>query len=295
MANEVTTSADVIDPIVWADSVAPVIFGKALLVQSGMATTDDTLAGEPGSTVAMPKWKYIGDAEDLQEGVAIEADRLEMTQTYAKIKEVGKAVDLTDTAKLIALSSPDSEAASQIAIAVSRKTDTDLRNAAEYVLRDSGETDRPDTSPLIVPEVAPALSWDAYVDAIAMFGDEYDPADLAGVLVHTKQYKQLLKDKDFRTVDKLGAQATILRGQVGVIGNVPVMLSDRATAISDGGAPGHNVLIVKKGALALKYKRRPLVETDRDVKRRITTVVTTTHYAVTRKDDRGVVILGVRD
>lgn len=301
MANEVTSSEYVIDPEVWADALAPVILGKAVMLQNGITTTDDTLVGQPGSSVGFPKWDYLGDAEDLTEGVAIESDRLTMSQSYATIKEVGKAVDITDKAMLIALNDPNAEATRQIPITISRKIDTDLRAAAERVVTGSSDPNDPNTSPLIVPNFASAMSWDAYVDAIALFGDDYDPTDIGAVIVHTKQYKQLLKDPDFRTVDKLGASATIIRGQVGAIGTAPVLLSDRQTAIADvdsgtaGSQPGHNVTIIRKGALQLKYKRRPLVETQRQAKKRLTEVVATTHYAVKRVDDRGVIILGVKD
>jgi hypothetical protein len=303
MANEVTTSADVIDPEVWADAIAPTILGRAQMANpaAGIVTIDDTLVGSPGSTVGFPKWAYLGDAEDLTEGVAIEADKLTLTESFATIKEIGKAVDLTDTARLIALNDPNAEATRQIPVTISRKVDTDLIGSALKVVTGSVDPKNPNTSPLIVPEIAPAMSWDAYVDAIGLFGDDYDPADIGGVFMAMPQYKQLLKDDDFKTVDKFGAGATILRGQVGAIGTVPVFLTNRMPALADadpveaGNQPGHQVLIVKKGAIALKYKRRPLVETDRDIKRRITTIVATTHYATKRTDDRGVIALGVAD
>ena len=302
MANEVTTSADVIDPEVWADALAPLILGKAVMLQNGITTTDDQLVGEPGSTVNFPKWDYLGDAEDLTEGVAIESDKLTITHSPATIKEVGKAVDITDTARLIALNDPNAEVTRQIPLTISRKIDTDLRAAAKYTHTNGGGGDPiPTTSPLIVPSFANALSWAAYVDAIKLFGDEYTPDEIGAVIVHTNQYNQLLKDANFITVDKLGASATILRGQVGQIGAAPVLLSDREPVITDidsgtgGNQPGHNVLIIKKGALALKYKRRPLVETQRQAKKRLTEIVATTHYAVKRVDDRGVIVLGVKD
>lgn len=303
MANEVTTSADVIDPEVWADAIAPTILGRAQMANpaAGIVTIDDQLVGSPGSTVGFPKWAYLGDAEDLTEGVAIEADKLTLTESFATIKEVGKAVDLTDTARLIALNDPNAEATRQIPVTISRKIDSDLITSALKVVTGSSDPKNPNTSPLIVPSFASAMSWSAYVDAIGLLGDDYDPADIGGVFMAMPQYQQLLKDPDFKTVDKFGAGATILRGQVGAIGTVPVFLTNRMPAVTDvdsgtaGNQAGHQVLIVKKGAIALKYKRRPVVETDRDIKRRITTIVATTHYATKRVDDRGVIALAVKD
>lgn len=288
MANVVTTSANVIDPEVWADTVSPLLLGKS--VMANLATTDDTLVGTPGSTVSFGTWVYSGDARDAQEGVEIEADGLSMTERHVSIKEIGKRLDLTDTATLIALASPNSEAVSQSALAISRKIDVDLRTAAELVVTGEGAT-----SPLIFPTVASSLSYDAYVDATAMWGDEYDPANVAALIVHSKQYTQLRKDPDFLTVDKIGDRASIITGQIGSLAGVAVIVSDRATAIGADATAGHNALLIRKGALALRYKRRVLVETDRNIAKRINTIVTTAHYAAHRADDRGVIVLGVLD
>jgi N4-gp56 family major capsid protein len=284
VVNVVTTSANVIDPEVWADTVSPLLLGKS--VMAPLAVVDDTLVGVPGSTVSFGTWVYSGDARDAQEGVEIEADGLSMTERHVKVKEIGKRLDLTDTATLIALASPNSEAVKQSALAISRKIDTDLRVAAELVTVGADAS-----SPLIFPTVVPLFGYDAAVDATAMWGDEYSPQDIAAYIVHSKQYTQLRKDPDFLTVDKIGDRASIITGQIGSLAGAPVIVSDRATVI-DG---GHNVLILRKGALALRYKRRALVETDRNISKRINTIVTTAHYAAHRADDRGVIVVGVED
>lgn len=49
--------------------------------------------------------------------------------------------------------------------------------------------------------------------------------------------------------------------------------------------------MVKRGALGLLYKRRPLVETDRDILSRTTVITTNVHYATQRLDDEGIVVL----
>jgi hypothetical protein len=98
-----------------------------------------------------------------------------------------------------------------------------------------------------------------------------------------------MKDSNFVSADKFGANATILRGQVGAVGGVPVFVSDRATASGDPAE--YNALIIRRGALALKFKRRPIVEADRDILKRTNIITTNVHYAVKRIDDRGVVVL----
>jgi len=290
-----TTSANLIVPEVWADAVGPTILGRAVIAQ--FAEVDDQLVGQPGETVIFPKFDYIGDADDLTENVAMTPTTLTMTDSRATIKEAGKALELTDNATLQALGSPNSEGQRQLGLSVARKIDKDLRVAAEVTETGEDSFGNAKTwAPLKVAAANLPMSWGRLVQGIALLGDEYDPADMAGIIVHSVQYAQLLVDPLFTDVSKFGADATILRGQVGKIGNMPVIVSDRATAVADvdpgaGTVAGYNALLIRKGALALKYKRRPIVETDRDILKRTNLITTNVHYAVKRVDDRGVVII----
>lgn len=299
MADEVTTSADLIIPEVWADAVGPTILGKA--VMAPLADTDDQLVGQPGDSVTFPKFGYIGDAEDLEEGVAMEADALTMTDSKATIKEVGKAVKLTDSATLTALGNPNSQARVQIALAVARKIDADLIAAAVYEHTNGGGGDtEPTTAPLEL-EVTGALTWNVLTRGFALLGDAYDPSEVAGIVIHSKQHIQLLNDDNFISADKFGPGAVLLRGQVGSIGTMPVIVSDRVPAVTDvdsgtgGNQAGHKSLVILRGALALKYKRRPIVETDRDIMARINYITTNAHYATKRVNDLGVVAITTSD
>ena len=51
-----------------------------------------------------------------------------------------------------------------------------------------------------------------------------DPAEVV-YIVNTEGYYDLLDDTTFQTMDNVGAQATLLTGQVGVVGNTPVLVS----------------------------------------------------------------------
>jgi N4-gp56 family major capsid protein len=293
-----TTTADLIIPDVWADAVGPTILGRAVMV--GLADVDDQLAGQPGETVIFPKFDYIGDADDLTEGVAMGTTALTMSDSRATIKEAGKALELTDSATLSALGNPNSQAQIQLGLAVARKIDKDLRAAAEYTSAAIGIPSDSDyqaaTAPLDIATVGP-LSWNVLTQATALWGDEYDPAEVAGLVIHSAQHQQLLNDANFLSADKFGEGAVIQRGQIGRIGQMPVFVSDRATVIVDndgvtaGNQPGVKALLIRKGALALKYKRRPIVETDRDILKRTNVITTNVHYATKRIDDRGVVVI----
>lgn len=293
MATGTTTTADLIIPEVWADAVAPVILGRTVWAQ--LADTDDQLVGQPGETVIFPKFDYIGDADDLTEGVAMDTTKLSMSDSRATIKEAGKAVELTDSATLAAIGNPNSQAQTQLALSVARKIDTDLRIAAERVAAAVGTPGEHGyeaaTTPLIVAATADRFSWASYVAATQMLGDEYDPSDLAGLVLHSAQMGSLMLDEHFIRADSFGAGAVIQRGQIGSIGNVPVFISDRVTKTGVGVDTVYNAVLVRKGALALKFKRRPIVETDRDILKRTNIITTNVHYATKRVDDRGIVII----
>lgn len=285
MASETTSASDLIVPEVWGDAVMVTVLGKAVLLP--LVDADDELVGVPGDSVNFPKFNYIGDADDLVEGVAMETTKLTMSDSKATIREAGKAVELTDNAVLTAIGRPNDQARNQLGLSISRKIDKDIRAAAELVV--TGAADPNDnTAPLSVTVAGP-FSWAAYTAGTALFGDEYDPADLAGIVIHSAQHTALLNDPNFQSADKFGAGAVILRGQVGAIGSVPVFLSDRATTTDNGATV--RALIIKKGAIQLKYKRRPVVESDRDILKRTNIITTNVHYAVKRVDDRGVVVI----
>lgn len=277
MASETTTAADLIVPEVWGPAVMTAILKKAVLAP--LVTNDETLVGQPGDTISFPKFGYIGDAVDLSEGVAIELKKLTMTDSTATIKEAGTGVEITDKAIVTALGRPLDQAVGQLATSIARKIDTDIRVAAESTVG---------TSPLAVASVAASLNWEAVTAGIALLGDEWDPAEMAGLVIHSAQHVSLLNDANFIGIDKMGNNSVILRGQVGQIGQVPVIVSDRATENLDG---SFNALLIKRNSLTLAYKRRPIVERDRDILRRTNVVTTNVHYAVKRTDDRGVVVI----
>lgn len=281
MATGTTTATDLIVPDVWADTLGPIIAGRSVF--AGLATVDDELVGQPGDSVTFTRYDYIGDAVDGVEGVAMDLTKLSLTDAKATIKEAVKGVALTDNAVLNALGAPNQQAETQIATSIARKIDTDLQAAA---------LDVTDGTPLTVGTTATNMSWNAYVAAIALLGDEYDPSDLAGIVIHSQQHAALLRDAAFQSVQTYGQGAVISgRGFVGTLGSVPIFLSDRITTTGTGVNTVYNSLIVKKGALALKWKRRPIVEKDRDIRARISIVTTNAHYAVKRTDDRGIVVL----
>jgi len=94
-----------------------------------------------------------------------------------------------------------------------------------------------------------------------------DPAELI-YIVSTEGYYDLLEDTNFLTVDKVGSQATLLTGQIGAIGNTPVLVSAEFADKADGAvnaicfAPGNFLVGNQRG---LRVDTQDLVETQRRV------------------------------
>lgn len=100
-----------------------------------------------------------------------------------------------------------------------------------------------------------------------------DPSELVYV-VSTDSYYDLLEDTTFQTVDKVGSQATLLTGQIGSIGNTPVLVSDALHAKTSGTsstttnlgsiciAPANFIAGNQRG---LRFDTQDLVETQRKV------------------------------
>ena len=284
-----TMKADLIVPDVYAPVAVKEAVAAAVMTQ--VAVTDDTLVGQPGDTVTFPKFNRILPASDLSEGVPIVPQKLSTDDMTATIKEVGTAVEVTDTAELTALGNPSSRARAAISEALAEKIDMDLRAAAESTAGGS--------SPIIIggTDGFASFDWDnAATSAIASFGDKWDPSKIAAFVIHSRQHVGLLRDDNFKSSLTFGAGQVILRGQIGALGGVPVIVSDAATKTDGATDPDdiYNALVIRKGALGLLYKRRALVEQDRDIYARITGFAITAHYAVKRLDDKGIVVVKSR-
>lgn len=199
-----------------------------------------------GQDVKFPRWNPLGEFADLAEDVAMTPEKLDSSLDTATVIVGGKAAEITDWASLGASDDPSAEVGRQMA-----------KLAARYV--DQKLIDKAETTPL-VETVAAVMGWNNFIDAITThWGDKaYD--EIGGIVVHSKVAGDLAKDSDFKAADTLGMPGSLLTGFVGRLGLHPVFVSDRIT----GGATFDN-LILKRGALGLKFQRTLLVETDRDV------------------------------
>ena len=124
MANEITTSPEMLDPEVLAGMVSAQL--TAAQKFTPLAQVDNSLQGVPGSTIQFPSWNYIGDAQDIVEGEPIETSKLTYGQKAATIKETGKGGAITDTAIQVGSGDPQGELVKQLSMSMGNKRDNDV-------------------------------------------------------------------------------------------------------------------------------------------------------------------------
>lgn len=202
-------NGDVFDPQVVSDMINAKVEKKA--VMSGYIKVDSTLSGVPGSQVTIPRWGYIGEAVDLEEGQPIDTSKMAFTTAQYGIKKIGKAVMLTDEAQLSGYGNPSGTAANQIAMAISEKLDND-RVAVLYESKN------------VVDASTAAIKYSAVVDGVDAFGEEAESRKV--ILIHSKQKTQLRKDADFLAADKIGPEL-LTNGAIGRIAGCDVVVSNK--------------------------------------------------------------------
>ena len=208
-------NGDVFDPEVVSDMINAKVAKKA--VMSGYIKVDSTLSGVPGSTITVPRWGYIGEAVDLEEGQPIDTTKMAFTTAQYGIKKIGKGVMLTDEAQLSGYGNPMGTATNQIAMSISEKLDND-RVAVLY------------ESQNIFDASTTAIKYTSIVDGVDMFGEEEESRKV--ILIHSKQKTQLRKDADFLAADKLGPDL-LTNGAIGRIAGCDVIVSNKVK-LEDG-------------------------------------------------------------
>ena len=246
-------NGDVFDPQVVSDMIKAKVSAKAAM--TGYIKVDSTLSGNAGSTVTVPRWGYIGAAEDYAEGTPIDTTKMAFTTSQYGIKKIGKGIMLTDEAQLSGYGNPMGTATAQIALSISEKLDNDRLD----VLYESKNVCDASTA---------AIKYSAIVDGVDMFNEEEDSRKV--ILIHSKQKTQLRKDADFIAADKIGSDL-LTNGAIGRIAGCDVVVSNKVK--NEGGVYYNPIIKLNNTAEteddlpAVTYflKRDNLVEHDREV------------------------------
>ena len=279
MANTMLTN--LIDAEVMADIISGKITSKIRVTP--FAKVDTTLeARNAGDTITVPQYAYIGDAEDVAEGIACGTVALTATTTQAKIKKAMKAVTLTDEAVLSGYGDPVGEANGQLAKAIAAKVDADAMDALQ-------------TAQLTFDGSANKISYAGIVDAVDIFEEEVNSNKV--IFIHPLQVSALRKDTEFLAADKL-AESVRVTGAIGKICNCEVVPSKKVPL--NAGGTGYVCPIVKlnedaetedtTAALTVYMKRNVNLETERHTLSRTTDISVDEMYTVALSDASKVVL-----
>lgn len=276
-----TKLENLIDAEVMADAISGKI-EKAIRV-TPFAKIDTTLQGKnAGDTISVPRFAYIGDAEDVAEGVACGTVQLTADATPATVKKAMKAVTLSDEAILSGFGDPVGETNTQLAKAIAGKVDSDAMDALQ-------------TAQLTYDGSTSAISYNGIVDAVDVFAEEFNSNKV--IFVNPAQVGALRKDKDFIAADKI-AEGVLVTGAIGKICNCEVVVS-RRVPLNEGGT-AYICPIVKLNedgeteddspAITVYMKRDVNVETERHTLTRTTDISVDEIYTVALSNASKVVL-----
>lgn len=255
-----TKLTNMVDPQVLADMISAELPNAIRFAP--LARIDNTLVGRPGSTITVPRFTYIGDAEDVAEGVAIDTSLLETSTEDFTIKKAGKGVEITDEAVLSGYGDPIGEAGRQLTMSIANKVDNDVLAALA-------------TTSLVY---AAGIAWDLNTisDALDIFGDEDDEATV--LIMNSKDAAKLRKAvaNDWDRASDLGDDI-VVNGTYGAVLGAQVVRSNK---LAEGTA-----YLVKQGALAIYMKRNVEVEADRDIIKKTTVMTADEHYGAHLYDE----------
>ena len=284
MADNITKISNLIDPEVMADMISAKLPKKIRVAP--FAKVDNTLEGSEGDTITVPKFAYIGDAEDVAEGVECGMTTLEASSEKVTVKKAMKGVTLTDEAVLSAHGDPVGETNNQLALSIASKVDNDCMDAL---------TNEEAEGRLIYDGTASKIGYEGIVDAVDVFEEEVNGEK--AMFVHPKQVTTLRKDANFISADKYN-QEVVLKGEIGMIANTRIVPSKKVKENAEGTAYLNPIIKLETEeeteeetpALTIYLKRNLNVETERKSRKRATEITADEMYAVSVSNDSKVVL-----
>ena len=289
MANAQTKLANLVNPEVMADMISAKLPKKIKF--SPIAKIDTTLVGRAGDTITVPKYAYIGDAEDVAEGVAMGTTVLTASTTQVTVKKAGKAVELTDESLLSGYGDPKGEATGQLTNSIAAKVDNDCLTALYG-------------APLTYNGSASTIGYEGLVKADAVFESESDEVLNKVLYIHPLQEQTIRLDANFMDKNKYGLEL-VMNGAIGKIAGMEVKKSKKVEKDDSGNWKNPIVIVSEEDpneasdadgtaeeapALTIYMKRNVEVETDRDILAKTTVISADEHYTVALSNESKVVV-----
>ncbi|MBX4271457.1 hypothetical protein [Clostridium estertheticum] len=265
-------------PEVYAEIVRQKFEGKVKVANLAVALgelSNTTVGGE----ISFPKFKNISDCSEVIKGTASDISSLDQTESKAKIKMVDKIVRVFEMDNLTALGNQVEEASSQTAVVIARKLNLDLITEAL-------------TSPLKIATVsATAITALELNSALAMFQDEQDVEDMAGIVINSLLTASFYNMPEFvsNRTDTVAGNGIVTGGCIGYWRGVPIFLAKHGTY--DKAKAECITLVIKKNALAYMKKRAINIVEELEPKLHSSCVIGDYIYACKLIADDGVVVV----
>jgi hypothetical protein len=268
-------------PEVFAELVREKVKGKVVLLNLAQEIGDLPEFATVGDTITFPKWKLIGNAEDIVKGTPLTPESLNQESSSAKIVHKGKAVRIYDVEMLTGLGDRKiEEAAEQTAIVLTRGLDDDLSVEAK-------------SAPLKKAIAGATVITNADLEAgLQLFGDDVDSETFSGIVINSRLIASMMQldgfiDKNKTTVSE--NNGVVRKGLIGYYRMIPIYVSDKGTY--DSTLNECITFILKNSALGYKLKKQLDVEEEREAKLKATDIVSDMMYAVHLIDEGGCVVL----
>lgn len=254
-----TDLENLVNPAVYAPMVSAEL-QKAIRF-APLAQVDTTLQGQPGNTLKVSRYEYMGDAALVGEGQPIPLDELGTNTVDVTVQKIGKGTHITDEAVLSGLGDPVGESTRQIGLAMANTVDNALIAAA---------LETPQTV-----SFSGALAQQSWLNnlhtMLDVFEDDGDYPYVAIVSPKTANHIRFEFGTSFNYSE--ASTQSIISGRVLDFEGIQIV---RSRKVPDG-----KVILIKVNnaspALKLIMKRGVEVETDRDIVRK-TTVITADEY-----------------
>lgn len=271
MANLKTQLEQMIDPEVMATMLDAKLPKQIRF--SSIAPVDTTLQGQAGDTVTIPRYKYIGDAEDVAEGGAISYHQLSTATQKVTLKKIGVGIELTDEAVLSGYGDPAGQSTKQIGMSIASKVDNDILDVAKTAKLQVKAPMNLD----LIDQISAQL-----IDNDSDFNYEQDDTQTGVLFLHPKDANALRKlaSNNWTRTSELGDNI-LVKGAFGELFGWTIVLTRKV-------ATGYG-LAVLPGAMKTYIKRDTNVETFRDIDHKTTKINADKIYGVAIVNDAKIV------
>lgn len=272
--------------------VIPELFSEAVnskmevSLRVGRLATDMTDLAEDirtcGDTIHFPTFDRISDAATVVKGTPLVPEEVNMSDSTAKIKQVGKSVRIYDKDSIQVKGAMKDRMAEQMGEVMAKDVDKNLVDEmdANAVYKVSTST----TESIAKTEIEAAFDC---------FGDDVDSANFAGILINHRLRSTFTNMDEFTSISKTYAKdgnGVVEDGVVGYwLGVIPVIICDNNTY--DATAKECKTYLVRKNALGVIWQKEVTIEEEREGKLLATDLIASDLYAVKLMDTKGCVVL----